>query len=236
MGQKVNPLSYRLTINKNWQSRWLNKLLYPYFLAGDTIIRNSIRKKLGRSAGIAKIEIERGEQELKVIIHTSRPGVIIGRSGKGIQEIKNHIVSALRKAKEFKLINNMLSIQELDKIKEKVISNIKINITEIRNPEMYSQLVAENIANQLEKRMPYRKVVKQTLEKVSSHKEIKGVKICVSGRLGGVDIARREKFSNGSIPLATLRAQVDYASVPAQLAKAGTIGIKVWIYTGIKVK
>lgn len=236
MGQKVNPKSFRLSLNKNWQSRWISKNLFAYMLCADTIIRQAIKDKLGRKASIDSIEIERGVQEQKISIHTSQPGIIIGRQGKGITELKEYIESKLKYSRLFLLINSSITPEALEHIMHKLISNMKININEIRNPETKAQLVADNIATQIEKRMHYRRVIKQAIERVMNNKDIKGIKICISGRLGGIDIARSEKFSKGSIPLGTLRAVVDYAYCPAQLAYAGTIGIKVWIYTGLKVK
>lgn len=236
MGQKINPISFRLPINKNWSSRWITKRLFPYMLCIDNVIRQSIYEKIGKNNGMEKIEIERASQELKITIYTSQPGLIIGRAGKGIAELKKSVEQKIDNARELKLINSNISKDEFTKIKQKITKNIKINIAEIRNPEIHAALVAENVAFQLEKRMPYRRVIKQAIEKISNNKTVKGVKISVAGRLGGVDIARKEKFSFGSIPLGTLRSIVDYAYRVAQLPYAGTIGIKVWIYTGQRIK
>ncbi len=228
MGQKVNPKSLRLILNKNWNSRWISKDLYAYTIAADSIIRDSINEKLGR-VGIDKIIIERNAQETKVTIHTSRPGVIIGRSGKGIQDLKSYIERKFEKDTCFKLINSQLTSARINEIKKTLSSNIKLNIAEIRIQEKSASLVAQDIANQLEKRMPYRRVIKRILSKIESTREVYGAKILVAGRLGGVDIARSERFSYGSIPLSELKSNVDYAYVPANTTH-GMIGIKVWIY------
>lgn len=229
MGQKVNPKSYRLILDKDWNSRWITKSLYAYTILADSIIRDAINGKLGK-VGIDKIVIERNAQETKVIIHTSKPGIIIGRSGKGIQELKKCIERNLMSSTNYSLINSQVPISKINEIKKKLSSNIKLNISEIRNHERSASLVAQDIASQLERRMPYRKVVKRILSKIESNRTILGAKIAVAGRLGGVDIARREKFTYGSIPLATLKSNVDYAYIPAQTTH-GVIGVKVWIYS-----
>lgn len=228
MGQKVNPKSFRLIIDKDWNSRWITKSLYAHTILADEIIRNAINEKLGR-VGIDKIVIERNAQETKVIIHSSRPGVIIGRSGRGIQDLKKHIEKRFSQSTNFNLINSQVPAQEISEIKKKLSSNIKLNIAEIRIQEKSASLIAQDIANQLEKRMPYRKVIKRTMSKIQGNRSILGVKIKVAGRLGGVDIARSEKFTYGSIPLATLKANINYACVPAKTTH-GVIGIKVWIH------
>jgi len=228
MGQKVNPKSLRNLINKDWDSRWINKELFAYILAADHIIRNAIRGKIGRN-GIARIIIERNMQETKIIILTSKPGLIIGRSGKGINDLKAHIEKVFYKDDSFKLINSRVEEDKLFEIKKKLMTNIKIAIQEIKDPGLSANLIGQEVANQLEKRIPYRKAVKRTLSRLSENKKIIGVKIKVAGRLDGVDIARNEKFSHGSIPLSTIKANVDYAYTPAQTTH-GIIGIKVWIY------
>lgn len=228
MGQKANPKSLRLIINKDWDSQWIAKNLFAYMLLSDCIIRRAIAEKL-INAGINRVVIERGAQEIKIIIHSSRPGVIIGRSGKGINDLKKYIENSINSSTDFKLINSQIDEKVLADIKKKISSNIKINITEIREPETYAAINASDIAIQLEKRMPYRKVIKRTLSKITNNRKVKGVKVCVSGRLGGVDIARTEKLSVGSIPLASFKLDVDYAYTPAKTAN-GIIGVKVWIY------
>jgi len=232
MGQKVNPKSFRLILTKDWESRWISKNLFAYNILADDITRKAIYKKF-ENIGINRIIIERSPQETKITIESSRPGSIIGRNGKGVLELKNIIERAVTSSSNFRLINSTVPIKKINDIKKKLIYNIKINISEIRNPETYAKLVAQDIANQLIKRMPYRRVIKKTISKVTSLKQVLGVKISVAGRLGGVDIARSEKFSEGSIPLATIKTNVDYACVPA-LTTHGIVGIKVWIYKSDK--
>lgn len=228
MGQKVNPKSFRLQITKDWESRWISKNLFAYNVLADDITRKTIYKKF-ENIGINRILIERSPQETKITIETSRPGTIIGRNGKGIIDLKNLIEQSVNDSTNFRLINSTVPIQKINDIKKKLTNNIKINISEIRDSETYAKLIGQDIANQLIKRMHYRKVIKKTISKVTSSRQVLGVKISVAGRLGGVDIARSEKFSEGSIPLATIRTNVDYAYVPA-LTTHGIVGIKVWIY------
>lgn len=228
MGQKVNPKSYRITLNKDWDSRWITKVLYPYMLAADDIIRNTAYKMLGAKASVDKIIVERGQQENKIEILTSRPGIVIGRSGKGIQDLKKAIEHNILTSTVFRLINSNKPEKEIQDIKKKLASNIKITISEIREPELRSNLIAQDIANQLERRMPYRKVIKKTISKVMANRKVKGIKISVSGRLGGVDIARTEKFTEGTIPLSTLKTNISYSYIQAKTIQ-GTIGVKVWI-------
>lgn len=231
MGQKANPKSIRLVLNKDWESRWINKNIFAYAILADKIIRDTIYKILGKS-GIDRIVIERGAQENKITIHSSKPGTIIGRSGKGIMNIKKNIENNIRKSTDFNLINSKVNIKTINEIKDKLLKNIKINISEIRNYESSAQIIAAEIAVQLEKRIAYRKAVKRTISKVMGNRNILGIKINVAGRLGGVDIARSEKFSEGSIPLSTFKKEIDYAYVPA-LTTHGVIGVKVWIYKNI---
>lgn len=204
MGQKTHPTSLRIGITENWRSRWFAKKDYRNFLHEDIFIRETIRKNFP-NAGISRIEIERTVKEVTILIHTSRPGVLIGRSGTSVTELKN--------------------------ILEKKIKNkkIRIEVLEIENPEADAFLVAENIVRQIEQRIPYSRVVKRALEKALSVKGVKGVKIVVKGRLGGAEIARSETFLKGKIPLHTLKANIDFAEIPAQTSY-GTVGVKVWIY------
>lgn len=231
MGQKVNPKSLRLLLTKDWDSRWISKNNIAYTLAADHIIRNSVIEKIGKN-GIARVVIERNSQEMKIIIFTSRPGIIIGRSGKGILELKQYIEKKFEKYDNFKLINSKVSESKIKDIKKKLINNLKIVIEEIKDPQSSAKLMGLEIGAQLEKRIPYRKAVKKIITKLSSSRNIKGVKINVAGRLGGVDIARSERFTYGSIPLSTIKANVDYAYIPA-LTTHGIIGVKVWIYKEI---
>lgn len=208
MGQKVNPKVFRLGITQNWKSKWFSKNEYQIFLEQDTKIRKFLRRKL-REAGLSDIEIERSANNIIINIHTAKPGVVIGRGGAGAEILRKEI-------------------------KEKVIKKpkiaIKINIKEISRPNLNAQIVCNNMIEQIEKRIPFRRVMKQTIESVL-RAGAKGVKVNIAGRLNGAEIARTEKMSTGQIPLHTLRADVDYARGAAKTTY-GTIGIKVWIYKG----
>lgn len=206
MGHKVNPISFRLQVNKNWKSRWFATADYAKFLHEDLRIRKYIDEKLGVKAGIAKVEIERNANMVTVIIHTSRPGVIIGRGGAGAVELKAGLT---------KLVES--------KIKD-------INIEEIRNAELNAKIMADSVATQLEKRIAYKRAAKQVLDKIMKA-GAKGAKIMIGGRLNGADISRSQFFAEGKIPLATLRADIDYAQARAWTTY-GILGVKVWIYKG----
>jgi small subunit ribosomal protein S3 len=206
MGKKVNPYSFRLGLSTNWKSRWYSKgFEYVKHLNEDLRIKQLIQKKLS-DAGISKIEIERFSEQIKVTIFTSRPGVVIGRQGSALEELKAKI---------------KVLIQSKD---------IDIVVDEIRKPEIVSAIVASSIARQIEKRIPYRRCCKQAIIKAMESK-VKGCKIRVSGRLNGAEIARSETFSEGRIPLQTIRADIDYAGDAANTTY-GKIGVKVWIYKG----
>ncbi len=204
MGQKINPIGLRLKIIKSWKSNWFSKKDYSKLLHEDIKIRNYIMKKLGRS-GVSGVIIERSPKQITLSIFTSRPGVIIGRSGAGIEQLKE----------ELKKITN---------------TEIRINIQEVKNPELDAYLVALNVASQLEKRISFRRALKQAIDKAVKN-GCKGIKVAVSGRLGGVEMARKEWLAWGKMPLQTLRADIDYAYVPA-LTNTGVIGVKVWLYKG----
>lgn len=204
MGQKVNPIAFRLPLNKNWSSRWYaNKGRYKELLAVDIKIREFIIGKL-KAAGVSRVEIERSINKINVIIFVSRPGMVIGRSGAGIEELR----------------------KDLEKM---VGQKISVNVEEIKRPDLDAYLVGRNIADQIEKRMPVKRLMIQSCDRVM-RSGARGVKIICSGRLGGSEIARYEKRSIGSIPLHTLRADIDYAAVPAKTLTAGITGVKVWIY------
>jgi len=206
MGRKVNPISFRIQVNKEWLSKWYSKKDYKKYLHEDIKIRDFVTDKFGRKAGISKVEIERNAAVVSVNIYTSRPGVLIGRGGAGAVDLKNSI-------------QKMTTGQLKD-----------VNIQEIREAEMDAKLVAENIASQIERRMAYKRVTKSAMER-SLKAGAKGVKILVSGRLNGAEIARREPISEGKIPLQTIKANVDYGIARAYTTY-GVIGIKVWIYKG----
>ncbi len=206
MGQKVNPISMRLLVNKDWRSKWfVNKRDYAGYLTQDLEVRRMINSQLGSRAAINKVDIERSPNLVIITITTAKAGVVIGRGGAGAQELKSKI--------------------------EKIYGvAARVNIEEIKKPELYAKLVAENIAHQLERRMSFRRAIKQA--SVSTMRAgAKGVRIEVAGRLNGAEMSRREKEVAGSVPLHTLRANIDYAFVPAQTV-AGIIGVKVWIYKG----
>ncbi len=207
MGQKVNPISFRLAVNKDWRSRWFaTKREYPGFLAQDLQVRDSIEKRFSTRATINKIEIERSPNLATVTIYTAKAGVVIGRGGAGVGEIKTDIEKIMKMP-------------------------IRINIEEIKRPELAAKLVAENIARQLERRINFRRAVKMAAQN-TMNAGAKGIRIQVSGRLNGAEMSRREKVSEGSVPLHTLRADIDYHLARAQTAGAGVIGVKVWIYKG----
>ncbi|HET7630147.1 MAG TPA: 30S ribosomal protein S3 [Candidatus Saccharimonadales bacterium] len=206
MGQKVNPISMRLQVNKNWRSKWFaTKKEYVNWLAEDLKIRALTEKRFLNRAVIDDILIERSANLLTVTIYTAKAGVVIGRGGAGVQELKSDL--------------------------EKVAGMpVRVNIEEVKRPELAAKIVAENIARQLERRINFRRAVKMTAQNVMNA-GAKGVRIEVAGRLNGAEMSRREKLIRGSVPLHTLRADIDYHLAKAQTA-AGTIGIKVWIYKG----
>lgn len=210
MGHKVNPKSVRIGVTGSWRSRWFGGKDYAKILREDITIRRSILKKWQKAA-IADVEIERSADKLKLIIKTGRPGVLIGRGGTGIEDISKHV------RKEF--------------FKSKKKPEIKIEIQELKHFEESASLVAQNVAEQLEKRMPYRRVLKMSLEQISKNRNIKGARIEIAGRLGGAEIARREWLAKGTVPLHTFRADIDFARATAKTTY-GAIGVKVWLYKG----
>ena len=206
MGQKVNPISMRLQVNKDWRSKWfVDKRDYAKFLHDDLTVRGIIQNKVGSRGAVNRVEIARTPNLVTVTITTAKAGVVIGRGGSGAQELKE-------------------AIERIYKIPTRV------NIEEIKKPELYAKLVAENIAHQLERRISFRRAVKSSAAN-TMRAGAKGVRIEVSGRLNGAEMSRREKEVLGSVPLHTLRADIDYAYIPAHTA-AGIIGVKVWVYKG----
>lgn len=213
MSKKVNPYSHRLVVLRDWKSRWFSTgKKFAEDLKSDVLIREYLKKKL-RSAYISSIEIERSRKGARIIIRTSRPGVIIGRQGEGAKKLREEILKMMKK--------ETISIPE----------DLKIDIQEVTNPDADAAIVAYSIVEGLEKRLPFKRVIKTALDKVMASREVKGARIVVSGRLNGADMARREEVKQGSIPLQTLRADVDFARERAVLYY-GTLGIKVWIYRG----
>ncbi|AWK50442.1 30S ribosomal protein S3 [Clostridium beijerinckii] len=206
MGQKVNPHGLRVGVIKGWNAKWYaNKKNFADNLIEDNQIRKFVKKELF-SAGISKIEIERAAKRVKLNIYTAKPGVVIGKGGSGIESLKNKLTQ---------FVNG---------------KNILINIVEVKSAESDAQLMAENIAAQLEKRISFRRAMKQTMQRAMKH-GIKGVKTACAGRLGGAEIARTEHYHEGTIPLQTLRADIDYGFAEADTTY-GKIGVKVWVYNG----
>ena len=213
MTHTVHPYSHRLGIIRDWKSRWFGvKNKYKEFLKSDVLTREYLEKKL-RGNYISNIEMERGEKIVRVIIETSRPGLIIGRSGDGAVKLKNDILKFLAR-------NKLSSGGE-----------VKLDIKEIRSPESNATIVAQMIADGLEKRLPFRRVTKQVVEKVMANRDVLGVRVIISGILGGNSMARTEMIKKGRVPLQTFRADIDYAKYTARLS-LGAVGIKVWIYKG----
>lgn len=213
MGQKVNPHVFKLGITKDWPVRWFVKGGYKKFLEEDEAIRAIIKKKVGQ-AGIVDIEILRKSNDLKVVIKAARPGIVIGRGGKGIEELSRALSQGIKKIRG--------GAQAV---------GFSLNVEELKRSETSAAYVAQQIAWDLERRLPFRRTMKKYLEQLSQNKEIKGAKIHLAGRLDGNEIARREWLKRGSLPLQTLRADVDYGSATA-FTTYGTIGIKVWVYKG----
>ncbi len=213
MTHKVHPRAFRLGYTTDWKSRWFNKKKYQEYLKQDYYLREFIMGQL-KQAAVKEIEIKRSANSVNIIIHAARPGIIIGRGGAGIQEIKKEIIRKIFKGQTKGL-------------------NVKIDIEEVKKPETHARIIAQNVAEQLERRMPFRRIIKQTLDKVTQNSEVKGAKISISGRLGGTEMARREWLRKGEMPLQTLRADIDYAYINAYTTY-GVIGVKVWVYKGEK--
>ena len=204
MGQKVNPIGFRLGITRTWDSRWYAKKDFAKLLLEDINLRKFLKAKL-YSAGIARIEIERAANKVKINVHTARPGIVIGKKGAGVETLK-------------------AEVQRLSK------NEVFLNILEVKKPEANATLISENVASQLEKRVAFRRAMKKCM--TSAFKQgIKGIKIRVSGRLGGAEIARTEWYSEDSVPLHTLRANIDYGTAEAKTTY-GIIGVKTWVYNG----
>jgi small subunit ribosomal protein S3 len=226
MGQKINPKSYRLGVVKDWPVRWFfpslgkdagkaKRFNYAKFLEEDEFIRKIIRQRIS-TAGIAGVEIERTASNLRIVVKAARPGLVIGRGGKGIEELSAAIEKGLR-ALQGKNVSGKI--------------NLSLNVEELKRTEISAVHVGQQIAWDLERRMPFRRTMKKYLDQVMQNREARGVKVLLSGRLGGAEIARREVLKSGALPLQTLRADIDYGKATAFTAY-GTIGIKVWIYKG----
>jgi len=212
MSKIVHPYSHRLVILRGWKSRWFADAKYKDTLKGDIIIREFLDKKL-RGFYVSRVEIERNVKSTKVMVYTSRPGMIIGRSGEGSTKLKNQLIAKLNK-------NGMTPAPDF-----------KLEIIEVSNPDADAAIMAYSIAEGLEKRLPYRRVMKHSIEKIMSAHGVRGARIYLAGRLNGAEIARSEQIKKGSIPLQTFRADVDFAREKAHMPY-GDLGIKVWIYRG----
>jgi len=214
MTHTVHPYAHRLGIIRDWRSRWFaaDKKSFRENIVVDELIRSSLKKRL-RGMHVAEVEIERNQTEVRVMVHTARPGLVIGRSGENATKLRT----------------------ELNKIVKRVAPShnrkVTLDIMEIRQPETSAAVVAQMVAEGLEKRMPFRRVLKSTIEKVMATRDVLGVRIVLSGRLGGADMSRTEQLKKGRIPLQTFRANIDYTQYEAKLPY-GVIGIKVWIYLG----
>jgi len=209
MGQKVNPKGIRTGITSDWESRWFSKKEFPKRLKEDVMIRALIFKQL-KNAAVGSVEVERSVGSVRIVIKTARPGIIIGRGGTGIEDIK-------------KLIKDIFFRQR------KV--ELKVEVEEIKNMEESAMVIAQSVAEQIEKRIPFRRVLKTTIERMMEGKKIKGIKVEIAGRLGGADMSRREWVVKGNLPLHTLRADIDFAKIIARTTH-GVIGVKVWVNRG----
>lgn len=211
MGQKINPVGIRIGEFIPWKSRWFADKIYKDYLVEDIKIRRALMERL-KLAGITSVEIERLPKSMVIIMTVSRPGVVIGRGGTGIEDIKKFILGIISEVRK-------------EKIKD---MKIDLRVNEVKNPELSAHLVATRIAGELERRMPHRRVITKTIERVMAAGAL-GVKVVLGGRIGGAEISRVEKFQEGSVPSQTLRENIDYAQIPA-LLKRGYVGVKVWIH------
>jgi small subunit ribosomal protein S3 len=207
MGQKTHPIGFRIGVTKPWESKWYAKNDFAKLLAEDLKVRKFVKDKLF-SSGVSRIEIERAASKLRINVHSARPGIAIGKKGTGIEQVRDEIAKLIKKP----------------------VEDVVLNITEVRKAEADAQLIAENIANQIERRIAYRRAMKKAIQQAQKF-GVKGIKIRVSGRLAGAEIARSDKYSEGSIPLHTLRADIDYGFGEAKTTY-GIIGIKVWVFKG----
>lgn len=210
MGQKVNPHVIRLGVVHTWNSRWFDERTYKDAVLEDYGLRTMLMQRL-KAAGVANVEIERSINSLRIIIHVSRPGIVIGRGGTGLEELKKAIAAFFVRTRGSK----------------KAMPKLDIRVEPVKEPNLNAQLVATNIADQLIRRLPFKRILASTSERVMGSGAL-GVKILLTGRIGGAEIGRREKIHVGTVPLSTIRENISYAQVPA-LTKKGYIGIKVWI-------
>ena len=217
MGQKINPNSFRLGIIANWRARWSPEKYYKQNLMEDEVIRNVVTEKI-KKAGISSIEIERTANACRVYIKAAKPGLVIGRGGQGIEQLTGAIEAALAK------------LYRKEKLKPKKAS-LKLNVEELNRNTVSAAVVAQNIAWDMENRLPFRRAMKKAIEAAMQNRDVRGIKVRLSGRLDGAEIARREWLAKGKLPLQTLRANIDYAEATA-FTNYGTNGVKVWIYKG----
>ena len=217
MGNKIHPTNFRLGAIFNWKSRWLSKKFYRYFLEEDLRIREFLKKLYNRS-GLGEVEIERSGDSITVIVNTAKPGLIIGRGGTGLTDLKKKIEAIIKKLREKSRYGEGKW-------------EFKLAVNEIKNSETEAKIVAQNIASDLERRIPFRRTIKGALERMMAQKGVLGARIALAGRLDGSEMARREWLSKGKVPLQTIRANINYAQEEA-LTVYGKIGIKVWIYKG----
>lgn len=216
MGQKIKPNAFRIGITLPWQNRWFYKKGLRYFFEEDFRIREYLRTKV-LQAGIASIEIERTSDALRISIRAGRPGLIIGRGGKGIEDLRKGLAQEIAKYRRAANITAAISIN--------------LNIEELKRSEVSAPVIAQQVAYDIEKRLPYRRAMKRTLEMVMQNREVRGAKIRLSGRLNGAEISRNDWLAKGQMPLQTLRANVDYGEATA-FNTYGTVGVKMWIYKG----
>lgn len=211
MGRKIHPIGFRLGITAEWKSRWFDSKNFQKTLRQDVSIREFIRKQW-KAASIADVVIERSAGTVRIIIRTSRPGVLIGRGGSGIEDLTRAVRSRFFRG---------------------IRSDVKVDVQEIKTPDENASLVAQQVAEQIERRLPFRRVLKGMADQVMQTRSVKGVKIEIAGRLGGAEMSRRERISRGEIPLHTLRADIDFARAEANTTY-GVIGVKAWVYKGEK--
>lgn len=216
MARKINPTSFRIGITMPWANRWFFKKSIKFFLEEDCAIRKIIKERISQ-AGIASIEIERTSEAIRVFIKASRPGLIIGRGGKGIDDLKNAIIAKVKSLRKSSNITKNFTLN--------------LNVEELRRFDVSAMVISSQIASDIERRMPYRTVLKRHLDALKQVKEVKGGKIRLSGRLNGAEISRRDWLSFGRMPLQTLRSNIDYGEATS-FNTYGTVGVKVWIYKG----
>ena len=221
MTHRVHPYVFRLGQTTTWKSRWFNLKRFPSYLREDTLLREWLWRRL-REAHVSSIEIERSPNTMHLIIRTSRPGILSGRGGEGIERVKKDIGRRLGAIQRGRRAPGGAPAERRE---------LKLTVEEVRSPETDARIVAEQIRDDIEKRIRFRRILKQTVEKVMAHKEVGGVKVMLSGRLDGAEMSRSEWSKKGRVPLQTLRANIDYALTEAHTTY-GTIGIKVWIYKG----